>query len=159
MDTDTLTTLIVVGAIGGSILLLNASLLGSIFFAQRKANAARNWPTAIGTVLESALETRRRSDNRGWVNYPRVTYAYTVGGQSFTSSRISPGMEVGGTSAPGVIAKYPVGSQVKAYYNPQNPSEAVLETNTPTSVMLLWIVLVIANLMLCSAIPLFLFVF
>jgi hypothetical protein len=46
-------------------------------------------------------------------------------------------MEVGGMSAPGVIAKYPVGLQVKAYYNPRNPSEAVLEINTPASVKIL----------------------
>lgn len=159
MDTDTLTTLIVVGAIGGSILLLNAILLATIFFTQRKAGAARSWPTAAGTVLESALESRRSSNNRGWVNYPRVIYTYTVSGQSYASSRIAPGMEVGGTGAPGVIAKYPPGAQVKVYYNPQNPSDAVLETNTPASVKILWLVLVIVNLMLCPAIPLFLFLF
>lgn len=159
MDTDTLATLIVVGAIGGSILLLNAILLASIFFTQRRAGAARNWPTAFGTILESALEERRRSNNRGWVNYPRVIYTYNVSGRSYTGNRIAPGMEVGGTGAPGVIAKYPPGSQVKVYYNPQDPSDAVLETNMPASVKILWLVLVVSNLMLCPAIPLFLFLF
>lgn len=154
---DTLTTLIVAGAIGGSALLVNAILLVSIFAAQRKASAAQNWPTASGTVVESRLETRRSSNNRGWVNYPRVVYTYSVGGQSYSSDRISPGLEVGGTSAPGVVARYPVGSQVKAYYNPQNPSDAILEINTPASVKILWLVLVIVNLILCStAIPLIL---
>jgi len=147
---DTLTIFIVVGAVGGSALLVNAILLVSIFSTQRKASAARNWPTAAGAVVESRLESRRSSNNRGWVNYPRVVYTYNVGGKPYVSNRVSPGMEVGGVGAPGVIAKYPVGSQVKAYYNPQNPSEAVLEINTPASVKMLWFVLVIVNLMMCG---------
>ncbi len=151
---DTLTTLLVVGAIGFSFLLVNVILLISIFATQRKASAARNWPSVVGTVVESSLETRRSSNNRGWVNYPRVVYTYDVSGQPYVSNRFSPGMEVGGMSAPGVIAKYPVGSQVKAYYNPQNPSEAVLEINTPASVKILWFVLAMVNLMLCGlAVP------
>jgi hypothetical protein len=151
---DTLTTLIVVGAIGLSFMLINAILLIIIFATQRKASAARNWPSAVGTIIESSLETRRSSNNRGWVNYPRVVYTYNVSGQPYISNRVSPGMEVGGTSAPGVIAKYPLGSQVKAYYNPQNPSEAALEINTPASVKMLWFVLLIVNLMLCGmAVP------
>lgn len=84
-------------------------------------------------------------------------YTYSVGGQPYVSSRVSPGMEVGGTSAPGVIAKYPVGSQVKVYYNLQNPSEAVLEINTPASVKILWLVLAIFNLMLCGMVVPFVF--
>lgn len=137
-------------------MLVNGILLVSIFVTQRKASAARNWPTASGSVVESGLETRRSSNNRDWVNYPRVVYAYSVGGQSYTSSRISPGLEVGGTSAPGVVAKYPLGSQVRVYYHPQNPAEAVLQINTPASVKLLWLALVLVNLMLCgTAIPLY----
>jgi hypothetical protein len=155
---DTLTILIVVGAIGFSLILVDSILLANIFFTQRKASAARNWPSAAGTVVESRLESRRSSNNRGWVNYPRVVYTYSVDGQPYVSNRISPGMEVGGTSAPGVIAKYPLGSQVKAYYNAQNPSEAVLEINTPASVKILWFVLAIVNLMLCGmAVPFVLF--
>ncbi|PWH15738.1 MAG: hypothetical protein DDG60_05305 [Anaerolineae bacterium] len=69
-------TLFVVGAVGGSALLVNAILLVSIFFTQRKASAACNWPAVAGTVVESRLESRRRSNNRGWTNYPRVIYAY-----------------------------------------------------------------------------------
>lgn len=81
-----------------------------------------------------------------------------MGGQFYSSNCISPGLEVGGTTAPGVIARYPVNSQVKLYYNPQNPSDAVLEINTSASVKILWFVLLIFNLMLCGiAIPLILF--
>ncbi len=47
---------------------------------------------------------------------------------------------------------------MKVYYNPQNPSDAALEINTPASVKILWFVLLIFNLMLCGiAIPLVLF--
>jgi hypothetical protein len=86
---DTLTTLLVVGAIGGSALLVNAILLISIFATQRKAGAARNWPSVVGTVVESSLETRRSSNNRGWVNYPRVVYTYDVSGQPYVTNGAS----------------------------------------------------------------------
>ncbi len=90
---DTLAIFITAGAIGGSALLVNAILLVNIFVAQRKASAAQNWPIAVGTVVESRLESWRSSNNRAWVNYPCVTYAYSVGGQFYARNRLSPGLE------------------------------------------------------------------
>ncbi len=38
-----------------------------------------------------------------------------------------PGPDVGGSGAHKVVARYPMGAQVMVYYNPQNPSEALLD--------------------------------
>jgi hypothetical protein len=154
---DMNTTLIVVGSIVCTALIVDAIFLGVIFLTYRKVTAARNWPTTQGMVTMSALERRRSSNNRGSVNYPVVYYTYEGGGQRYEGNRIAPGMEVGGTGASKVIERYPAGSQVTVHYNPQNPSDAILEINTPASVMILWFVFAIVNLMMCGMAALFYF--
>ena len=90
------------------------------------------------------------------INYPVVQYSYQVGGRSYQGSRIAPGPEVGGTGAGKIIERYPVNSQVTVYYNPQNPSDAVLETKAPSQ-WIMWLVLVIINVMLGGMAALFAF--
>jgi len=101
----------------------------------------------MGTVNASYLERRRSGSNNSSVNYPVVQYSYQIGGQLYQGSKIAPGMEVGGTGAGKVVNRYPAGAQVMVFYNPQNPSEAVLETKAPAQ-WVLWLVLVIVNVML-----------
>jgi hypothetical protein len=57
-----------------------------------------------------------------------------------------------------VVARYPAGAQVMVFYNPQNPSEAVLETKAPAQ-WIMWLVLVIVDVMLCSMAAVFAFAF
>ncbi|NWG05892.1 MAG: DUF3592 domain-containing protein [Chloroflexi bacterium] len=148
--------LLVVGIIGCTVMILNVIFLGILFAAQRKMNAVKTWPSTMGTVMASYLERRRSSNNRGSVNYPVVQYAYQVGGQSYQGRRIAPGMEVGGTGAGKVVERYPAGAQVMVFYNPQNPSDAVLETKAPAQ-WILWLVLVIIDVTLCGMAAVFAF--
>jgi hypothetical protein len=62
-------------------------------------------------------------------------------------------MEVGGTGAGKVIARYPVGAQVMVFYDPQKPSDAVLERKAPAQ-GLMWFLLIVFDCALCGAIPL-----
>jgi hypothetical protein len=142
-------SLLVVGIIGCTVLLMNAIFLGIIVATQRKMNAVKSWSSTMGTVMASYLERRRSSNNRGSTNYPVVQYSYQVGGQMLQGSKIAPGMVVGGTGAGKVVERYPAGAQVMVFYNPQNPSEAVLETKAPAQ-WVLWLVLVIMDVMLCG---------
>lgn len=148
--------LLVVGIIGCTVMILNVIFLGILFAVQRKMNAVKTWPSTMGTVMASYLERRRSSNNRGSVNYPVVQYAYQVGGQSYQGRRIAPGMEVGGTGAGKVVERYPAGAQVMVFYNPQNPSDAVLETKAPAQ-WILWLVLVIIDVTLCGMAAVFAF--
>ena len=43
-------------------------------------------------------------------------------------------------------AKYPAGSQVTVYYNPQNPSESVLERRATGSLLLLGLIVALWGL-------------
>lgn len=155
-DTVNTELLIVISSIGFVILVLNAIFLGIIFSTRRKMAAVSRWPSTLGTVLMSTLESRRSSDNSGYTNYPVVHYSYQVGGQTYQSTKLAPGPEVGGSGAGSVVARYPAGAQVMVFYNPQNPAEAVLETKASAQ-WVMWLVLVITNIMLCGMASVFAF--
>jgi hypothetical protein len=148
MNTEFLLT---IGIIVFVLIILNAIFLGVIFFMRRKMAAVSQWPSTMGTVNSSYLE-RRSSSESGSTNYPVVQYAYQVGGQAYQNSKLAPGPEVGGTGAGKVVARYPVGAQVMVFYNPQNPSDAVLERKAP-ALWLMWLLLIVFDCALCGVIP------
>ena len=148
-------SLLVIGIIGFVLLILNAVFLGIIFFMRRKMAVVSQWPSTMGTVNTSYLE-RRSSSEGGSTNYPVVQYSYQVSGQTYHTTKLAPGPEVGGTGAGKVVARYPVGAQVMVFYNPQNPSEAVLERKAPAQ-WLMWLLLIVFDCALCGVIPILYF--
>ncbi len=142
--------LLTVGIIVFVFLILNVIFLGIIFFMRRRIAAVRQWPSTMGTINASYLE--RRSSSEGSTNYPVVQYSYQVGGQAYQGLKIAPGPEVGGTGAGKVVARYPAGAQVMVFYNPQSPSDAVLETKAPAQ-WLMWLILIVFDMALCAVIP------
>jgi|SRR5688572_22029091 len=152
MRTDLLIT---VGVIGFFFIVLNVIFLGIIFFMRRRMAAVSQWPSTIGTVHASYLQRRRSSNNGGSTNYPVVQYSYQVGGQAYQGTKLAPGPEVGGTGAGKVVTRYPAGAQVMVFYNPENPSDAVLETKAPAQ-WILWLILIIFDVALCGMIPIIL---
>lgn len=145
MDT---TTLIVIGSILFSILLVDGILLGIILVTRRKVAQAASWQSTMGTVTFSTVE--RRSSGDSTANYPVVHYTYQVMGQTLQGSKVMPGPEVGGTGAHKVVERYPAGAQVMVYYDPNNPSDAVLERSMPGFIKWLWVALIVTDLFLCG---------
>jgi uncharacterized protein DUF3592 len=145
------TLLLTVGIIVFVLFLLNAIFLAIIFFMRRRMAVVGQWPSTMGTVVMSTIEQRSSED--GYTDYPVIQYSYQVAGQSYQSMKRAPGPEVGGTGARKVVANYPAGAQVMVFYNPQNPSDAVLERKAPAQ-WLMWLLLVIFDCALCGAIPL-----
>ena len=103
-----------------------------IFLRRRSAAlqaASVNWPTGEGRISDAKLHSFR--DNDKHLNYmARVWHAYEVNGQSYTAEKISWGGQPYGrvaTQANEILARYPVGTPVKVYYNPQKPKQSVLE--------------------------------
>lgn len=148
MSTNILGTFI----IGFVLIILNVVFLAVIYFMRRKMAAVSQWPSTMGTVLASTIEWRHSSDS-GSTAYPVVQYSYQVNGQAYQSYKLAPGPEVGGTGANKVVARYPAGAQVMVFYDPQNPSDAVLERKAP-AMWLMWLLLVVFDCALCGAIPL-----
>lgn len=148
MNIDT-TTLIVIGAIVFSALIVDGILLAIILVTRRKVALAASWSSTMGTVTHSAIEWRRGSEGQS-VAYPVVQYAYQVMGQTLQGRKVQPGPEVGGTGAHKVVNRYPAGAQVMVYYDPNNPSDAVLERSMPGFIKWLWVALVVTDLFLCG---------
>jgi len=143
--------LLTVGIIVFVLFILNAIFLAVIYFMRKKMAEVSQWPSTMGNVVMSTIE--RRSDSEGGhTDYPVVQYSFQVNGQAYQSTKRAPGPEVGGTGARGVVAKYPAGAQVMVFYNPQNPSDAVLERKAP-ALWVMWLILVIFDCTLCGVIP------
>ena len=148
MRTDLIVAIV---AIVFVLFLLNAIFLGVIFFMRRKMAVVSQWPSTMGNVVASRVEQRSSSD--GSTDYPVIQYSYQVGGQSHQGTKRAPGPEVGGTGARKVVGRYPAGAQVMVFYNPQNPSDAVLERKAPAQ-WIMWLLLVVFDCSICGVIPL-----
>jgi len=142
--------LLTAGIIIFVLFILNAVFLGVIYFMRRRMAEVSQWPSTMGTVVMSRVD--RRSSGDGYTDYPVVQYSYQVNGQPYQSTKLAPGPEMGGTGARKVVAKYPAGAQVMVFYDPQQPSEAVLERKAPAQ-WFMWLMLVIFDCTLCGVIP------
>lgn len=125
---------------------INSVLISILFFSGLRMREVSGWLSTTGTVLTSRLEEWESSPGE-IMDYPVVTYSYHVNGQAYEGRRIAPSAESGGSGAGKVIARYPVGSSVQVFYNPQDPSAAVLERKLPT--LWAWIMLILVNGVLC----------
>ena len=77
------------------------------------------------TVLSTRVE--EHSDSDGSTYEPVVVYRYRVAGREYTASRVTPLEESrSGRWARRVTARYQVGSEYTAYYDPEHPEEAFL---------------------------------
>lgn len=148
MNTQLLLTISIIVFV---LFILNVIFLAIIFFMRRKMAVVSQWPSTMGSVEMSRVESRSTSD--GYTDYPVVQYSYQVAGQSYQGMKLAPGPEVGGTGANKVVARYPPGAQVMVYYNPQNPGDAVLERKAPAQ-WIMWLLLVVFDCALCGVIPL-----
>lgn len=87
-----------------------------------RARETLQWPVVEGTIEESTKSSE--SDDL----LPHVKYCYLVGQQTFRqlvkfSGDITPSEEF----SKRYVEKYPEGSKVKVYYDPENPETSTLE--------------------------------
>ena len=95
--------------------------------AVRRAAAA--WAQTAGTVLSTTIRVRRVGQSRSEI--PVVIYSYQVDGRPYQSHRVRAGDETGQIKVIGDVSsmldRYPVGSNVTVYYDPDDPANAALE--------------------------------
>ncbi|WP_342075140.1 DUF3592 domain-containing protein [Yoonia sp. SS1-5] len=115
-------------------------LLGAVWLAWLgieqafAAKESRSWPRVDGTVVSAGFETS--GSGQTYTRTAFVQYRYTVDGTNFSGGRIAFGPEtnfkVDGTittsrdEAIKSLATQTGGSSVAVYYDPANPSDAVL---------------------------------
>jgi hypothetical protein len=147
--TNILTLLIAWGALGFAFVLGNFFLYREIMSTQNRENAAQTWPTVTGEIIASKVKKRHDSEH-GPVEYPHVSYTYEVNGKTHHSSNIMAGGEIGGVNVESTLTRYPQGSKVTVYYDPQNPKDAVLEPGNKTISKGLWLMLALMNIFICG---------
>ncbi len=106
------TLFFVVFAFGGAYLAVDSVK------AMRDGSAASTWPTTPGRVLAAEC---RYSGSR--TSTPHVLYEYAVGGQHYVGERERFGIKIATRDC---VAGYSSGQQVRVFYDPRAPGEAVL---------------------------------
>jgi hypothetical protein len=107
-----------------------------------RGEPSKDWPTTVGTVTHSGVKSVRPGAARGGTKYrPDVEYEYSVGGETYIGNRLNFSGAAGGRGPANEKADaYPEGSRVIVHYNPNSPSDSVLEPGaTGSSVALLCI--------------------
>ncbi len=124
--------------------------------SMRRATASQSWVQTSGQIIASTLEARRSHSSSGGYStayYPVVTYQYVVNGQMYQGSRINFGSPIGSGFA-GIaqrwLARFPAGATVPVYYNPNDPTQAVLERSAGGSSKILLGVAVFILVMLVA---------
>ncbi len=133
-------------ALGGGIKLMVLGLAAIVvlvfqvncfFFSQ----SASKWPTVTGTITSSGVETRRTRGRRGRPSTSKravVEYRYFAGGKQHTNDRVrvtdkSKGFRIAQWNSQAIVDEYPTGTKVTVAYDPDEPSNSVLETALPMS--------------------------
>lgn len=114
----------------GCLLAFGAAAMGVFFIAAvRKKWAVGRWASAAGTVIESeavwGTTTRGGRTARTWL--ARFAYEYEAGGRTYTGRRVAFYKRCTGSWAREFVARHPVGSRVRVYYDPARPAESVLD--------------------------------
>lgn len=95
-----------------------------------RAKASKTWPTVMGVVEESEVQSHRSSNSSSSTYSPKVVYQYQVEGTDFECRTVWFGGDVSTSNrslAQDTVNKYPVKQQVTVYYDPADPATAVLE--------------------------------
>lgn len=94
----------------------------------RRTKNTETWPSTQGMV--SATNIRRYNDE-GTIRFaPEIDYEYTVAGRRYRSSVIRSEVFVSfsdESEAKQFVNVYAVGTEVPVFYDPENPSKAVLQ--------------------------------
>ena len=97
---------------------------------------SRSWPTVTGVITESRVQSTRDRDGQ-WSHKARIRYRYAVNGKFYDGDTISyaKGLFEGASVQ---VSRYAQGSPVGVYYDPKDPTSAVLDPGTgPTPALAL----------------------
>lgn len=147
------------GVLIGTVLMILLGLVFAVigFVSRRRAEISKSWPTAPGEIITSTIVQHESTDSDGSssTSYePVVEYRYTVIGNPMMGKKIAFGAnQFDYRTAQKVVARYPAGAQVQVHYNPDKPTEAVLETRANGG--LVFLVIGVVSLIVGILIPVF----
>lgn len=110
------------------LIIIGVVIVPSLYFIQKELIQSNNWLATKGRIVAAKLDFSVKP----FCYDPKVTYEYSINGISYSSSNIyiGPYLWCSLKKAHSVLNRYLVGKEVKVFYNPDNPSTAVLERHT-----------------------------
>jgi len=101
-----------------------------------KGYESQNWPTTEGKIIKSRIAGAKRTFGRRAF----IKYEYFVDGKHYESTQISYTLIIGDyRGAIEIVREFPEGETATVYYNPDNPMDAVLETEISRRIAWLFI--------------------
>lgn len=99
-----------------------------------KSQRTSDWPSVEGVITKSSTRIQREPGTSGTpTTIADVWYTFVIDGVEYRNDTISLS-QYGSSSASHAVKearRYPVGSRVIVYYNPENHFDSVLERRTP----------------------------
>jgi len=151
------------GILGEGLFALVFGVIGAVliflyFRNKNKAKASEGWPSTYGRIVSNDVSVSyQNDDDYRRVSYlPKVQFTYQVGGESFTGKRIAFGSDPDFNTrrkATNFLLQYPVGAEVAVFFNPENPSEAVLSQKMRSMTAGLIVGIVMLVIMVCALCP------
>jgi hypothetical protein len=114
-------------------------IAGVILWKTTQLRHAASWPSTRARIVRSQPRTehrRRSGEATQAVTVPDVEYEFRLGDRIVRGTRVSVG-EADDTEA--VLNHYSVGATVPVYYDPKDPTNAVLERDPPLPVLWLYL--------------------
>jgi hypothetical protein len=102
-------------------------LFGYGLYLHYKSLRSMSWPVVEGQIVDSKVVTLPNDPSGAKIS---VTFGYEVGGVPYKSNQFRFGAVGQATSieaAKRVVGKYPTGATVPVSYDPNDPTDAVLE--------------------------------
>ncbi len=108
-----------------------------------RAAASVKWPVTDGEITRSQLNREEPKRDKKAMFSMTVAYAYTLDGKNLEGHRVWFGDHFS-TSDPdhfqAAVKRYPVGTAVKVFYDPADPSDSVLEPGSNWSASIWYLV-------------------
>ena len=110
------------------------------FVKWREVQRLSHWLPTPGKIISSRVEARKvrvsgvgvdSNDAAEIRNFPAITFEYKVGKKTFRGSRYSVKENLGNFEVAETLAQFPTGAEVTVFYNPADPSKAVIERTLP----------------------------
>ncbi len=114
-------------AVGTGVLIVGSVVL-AIFFIRPLLhwNSAQSWPSADAKILSSEIEVSKAKESTSYE--AKFTYTFDVDGQEYSGNQYGFFVFSGSEKASEeLVSRYPVGAETKIFYNPGQPSDAVMD--------------------------------
>jgi hypothetical protein len=144
--------------VGMFMLITIGGLIAQVWPGQWQLFAARAWSATTGWVVAANVRQKLVRVRGAGLSYrmatsfsAQIVYRYEVHGVTYENDRVAFGQVVGASGtgwAEKQVDRYPVGSQITVYYDPNDPANSVLKRGFSWSVAILWMVIIVLLLVL-----------